>query len=100
MFLSDILSCSRHIRINLHIIAQVVIFLEPLHNYTRVMLVLGQEFEDALEPQNNDYADILKVLQCFVFSNLPSEILTDDVIKNVCDVITLILAIFDLEPKT
>ena len=33
------------------------------------MEVLGQELEDALEPQNDDDADILKVLQCFVSSN-------------------------------
>ena len=46
--------------------------------------------EDAVERQNNDDADILKVLQCFVFSNLRSKLLTDDVIKNACDVITLI----------
>ena len=32
------------------------------------MKVLGQGFENALEPQN-DYADILKVVQCFVWSN-------------------------------
>ena len=30
---------------------------------------LDQELEDALEPQNDDDADILKVLQCFVWSN-------------------------------
>ena len=31
------------------------------------MNVLGQGLEDALEPQNNDDdADILKVVQCFV----------------------------------
>ena len=29
------------------------------------MQVIGQELEDALEPQNDD-ADILKVSQCFV----------------------------------
>ena len=33
------------------------------------MQVLGQELKDALEPQNDDDADILKVLQCFVWSN-------------------------------
>ena len=34
------------------------------------MKVLGQELEDALEPQNDvDDADILKVVQCFVWSN-------------------------------
>ena len=48
-----------------------------------------QEFEDALERQINDDADILLVLQCF-FANLRSKLLTDDVIKTVCDVITLI----------
>ena len=32
------------------------------------MKVLGQGLEDALEPQNDD-ADILKVVQCFVWSN-------------------------------
>ena len=31
------------------------------------MQVLGQGLEDALERQNNDDADILKVLQCFFF---------------------------------
>ena len=49
------------------------------------MQVLGQGFQDALEPQSDDYADILKVLQCLVFSNLRSKLLTDDVIKNVCE---------------
>ena len=34
------------------------------------MKVLGQGLEDALEPQNdNDDADILKVVQCFVSPN-------------------------------
>ena len=35
------------------------------------MKVLGQGLEDALEPQNDDVddADILKVRQCFVWSN-------------------------------
>ena len=49
-----------------------------------------QELEDALERQNDDDddADIRKVLQCF-FSNLRSKLLTNDVIKTVCDVITL-----------
>ena len=46
-----------------------------------MMQVLGQGLEDALESQNNDDADILKVLQCFFFSNLRSILLTDDVIK-------------------
>ena len=32
------------------------------------MKVLGQALEDALEPQNDD-ADFLKVVQCFVWSN-------------------------------
>ena len=32
------------------------------------MKVLGQGLEEALEPQNDD-ADILKVVQCFVWSN-------------------------------
>ena len=33
------------------------------------MKVLGQRFENALEPQNDDDdADILKVVQCFVWS--------------------------------
>ena len=54
------------------------------------MQVLGQGLEDALERQNNDDVDILKVLQCFFFSNLRSKLLTDDVIKNVYDVIILI----------
>ena len=38
------------------------------------MQVLGQELEDA---------NILKVLQCFFFSNLRSILLTYNVIKNV-----------------
>ena len=46
------------------------------------MQVLVQGLDDALERQNDDDADILKVLQCFVFSNLRSKLLTDDVIKN------------------
>ena len=54
------------------------------------MQVLGQELEDALKCQNDDDTDIFKVLQCFFFSNLQSKLLTNDVIKNVCDVITLI----------
>ena len=34
------------------------------------MKVLGQRLKDALEPQNDDDdADILKVVQCFVWSN-------------------------------
>ena len=35
------------------------------------MKVLGQGLEDASEPQNDDVddADILKVVQCFVWSN-------------------------------
>ena len=49
-----------------------------------------QGLEDALKCQNDDDADIFKVLQCFFFSNLRSKLMTDDVIKNVCDVITLI----------
>ena len=32
------------------------------------MKVLGQGLEDALKPQNDD-ADILKVVQCFVWLN-------------------------------
>ena len=32
------------------------------------MKVLGQGFENALEPKNDD-DDILKVVQCFVWSN-------------------------------
>ena len=51
------------------------------------MQVLRQGLEDVLERQNNDDVDILKVLQCFFFSNLRSKLLTNDVIKNVCDVI-------------
>ena len=55
---------------------------------------LGQGLEDALEPQNDNDADIPKMLQCFVWSNtlsnLRSKLLIDDVIKNVYDVITLI----------
>ena len=49
-----------------------------------------QGLEDALKCQNDDDADILKVLQCFFLSNLRSKLLTVDVIKNVCDVITLV----------
>ena len=45
------------------------------------MQVLGQGLKDT---------NILKVLLCFFFSNLRSKLLTDDVIKNVCDVIILI----------
>ena len=48
-----------------------------------------QGLEDALELQNDDDADILKVLQRF-FLRLRSKLLTDDVIKSVCDVINLI----------
>ena len=48
-----------------------------------------QGLEDAFEHQNDDDADILKVLQCF-FSNLRWKLLTDDIIKTVCDIITLI----------
>ena len=34
------------------------------------MKVLGQGFKNALEPQNDDDdTDILKVVQCFVWSN-------------------------------
>ena len=34
------------------------------------MKVLGQGFNSAVEPQNDDdHADILKVVQCFVWSN-------------------------------
>ena len=33
------------------------------------MKVLGQGLEDALEPQNDDDADIVEVVQCFVWSN-------------------------------
>ena len=80
LFLLDILSCSGHIRINLHIIALVFIFFGTIA-YRRIMQVLGQGLEDA---------NTLKVLQCFFFSNLRSKLLTDDVIKNVCDVIILI----------
>ena len=43
--------------------------------------VLGQGLENALERQNNDDVNILKVLQCFFFSNLRSKLLADDVIK-------------------
>ena len=56
---------------------------------------LGQGLEDALGPQNDDDADVPKVLLCSVWSNTlfqnsRSKLLTNDVIKNVCDVITLI----------
>ena len=43
------------------------------------MKVLGQGFENALEPKNDD-DDILKVVQ-HSFSYLRSNLLTDDVIK-------------------
>ena len=52
------------------------------------MQVLGSGLEDTLKCQNDDNADILKVLQCLFFSNLRSKLLADDVIKNLCDVIT------------
>ena len=50
------------------------------------MKILSQGLEDALEPQNDDDdADIPKVVQCFVwsntFSNSQSKLLTDDVIN-------------------
>ena len=36
------------------------------------MKILSRGLEDALEPQNDDDdADILKVVQCFVWSNTP-----------------------------
>ena len=54
------------------------------------MQVFGQGLEDALKCQNDDDADTFKVLQCFFFSNLQLEPLSDDVIKTVCDVITVI----------
>ena len=73
LFLSDILSCSEHIRINLHIFALVIIFFRT---------ILGQGLENALERQNNDDV-IIKVLQCFFFSNLRSNLLADDVIKKI-----------------
>ena len=50
---------------------------------------MRQNHEDAWGTQNVDDADIPEVLQCFVWSNnlsnLRSKLLTDDVIKNVCD---------------
>ena len=49
-----------------------------------------QVLEDALKRQYDDDTDILELLQCFFFTNLRSKLLKDDVIKNVCDVITLI----------
>ena len=33
------------------------------------MKVFGQGFENALEPQNDDDDDILKVAQCLIWSN-------------------------------
>ena len=55
---------------------------------------LGQGLKDALGPQNNVDADIPKVLRCFIRSNtffkFTIKTLTDDVIKSICDVITLI----------
>ena len=54
------------------------------------MKVLGQGFENAIEPQNDD-DDVLKVMMMMMFSNfrlvkhsfsyLRSKLLTDDVIK-------------------
>ena len=49
------------------------------------MKIFSQGLEDVLEPQNDDdNADILQVVQCFVWSNtlsnLRSKLLTDDVI--------------------
>ena len=58
------------------------------------MKVLG--LEDALEPHNDDHdADILKVVQCFVWSNTLFLIYDRNSLqmtssKKVCDVITLI----------
>ena len=54
------------------------------------MQVLGQGLQDALAPQNDDDTNILKVLQCFFFSNLRLELLAEEVIENVSDVIILI----------
>ena len=60
------------------------------------MTVLGLGFENALEPQRDkDDADILKVVQCFVWSNILFLIYDQNFrqmtsSKSVCDVITLI----------
>ena len=64
-----------------------------------------QVLADALEPQyDDDDADIqsgaMFYLVKYSFSNLRSKLVTDDVINHVCDVITLIWAIFGLQPKT
>ena len=64
-----------------------------------------QFLADALEPQNDDDdADIqsgaMFRLVKHSFSNLRSKLLIDDVINNVCVVITLIWAIFGLEPNS
>ena len=69
------------------------------------MRVFSQGLKNALEPQkDDDDADILKVLQCFVRSNTLFQIYDQNSrqmtsSKNVCDVITLISAIFGLEPN-
>ena len=56
------------LRINLHIFSLVNFFRTIA--YRRTIKVLGQGLEDALEPQNDDDdADILKVVQYFVWSN-------------------------------
>ena len=60
------------------------------------MTVLGQGFENALELQSDDdEVDILKVVQCFVWSNILFLIYDQNSTqttssKSVCDVITLI----------
>ena len=45
-----------------------------------MMQVLGQGLDDVLKRQNNDDVDILKLLQCFFFSDLRLRLLADDVI--------------------
>ena len=66
LFPSDILSCLGHTPINQNIIALVIIFLEPLH--IRGYASSRPRTQDALASQNEDDTDILKVLQCFVWS--------------------------------
>ena len=66
---------------------------------------LGQGFEDALETRmmmmlKYSHSVAMFRLVKHSFSNLRSKLVADDVIKNVCDVITLILTIFGLDPTS
>ena len=70
----------------------LVIFFRTIA-YRSTMKVLGQGLKDALEPQNDgrySQSGAMFRLVKHSFSNLRSKLLTDDVIKNVCNVITLI----------